>query len=516
MLEHVAQGQTRFLTPGVAPDSRGVLLGRFGLLLFPSLEGAVSWLRLYAAESSLDELMPGLEIETWETPLRGRATAIRIPISSSYVLDRAARCARLAGGNAFTGTSKHFVKYRDDRSPFGYDAAELAMTPAEADYVCHGESFVQTYRRSGSIAFDRLLYRLSLRRVMGKGIDADARRELLILCAPGLADGVVRYLWRNRVTAEAALVRPRPESSFAEDPGQPMLAIRIFDLPERILDLFRGTPGIHVFALAAENVAVELGYAHPIDLTSCRSLFAAGTFTLFWGAEDRVDVITGGLETTPLENLTRVDIRAEQAHAAALLKSEELQPIGVELRLEPSMVAPRNVCATLVPLEQQAWLKKLVFLLPQASLHGHRVAVTDRGILVVADDRVDVVPLGHLLVAATDGVLIPLGMDIVPRVAEDVLAAALGHAPGVITVFPPSGVPFQIKDSDLQPLERRVLAKIEVTEASIEDRATKARSHPQIKNDAVGRFALWGLPDPAKKGLALPVEAPEPNESDDT
>jgi hypothetical protein len=46
-LEHVAQGQSRFMTPGVAPDPRGVLLGRFCLLLFPTLEGVVSWLRLY-------------------------------------------------------------------------------------------------------------------------------------------------------------------------------------------------------------------------------------------------------------------------------------------------------------------------------------------------------------------------------------------------------------------------------------------------------------------------------------
>ncbi len=60
-LEHVAQGQARFMTPGVAPDPRGVLLGRYCLLLFPTLEGVVSWLRLYSAEGSLDELISGLE-----------------------------------------------------------------------------------------------------------------------------------------------------------------------------------------------------------------------------------------------------------------------------------------------------------------------------------------------------------------------------------------------------------------------------------------------------------------------
>ena len=56
-LEHVAHGQARFMTPGVAPDPRGIVLGRYLLLVFPTLEGVVSWLRLYSHESSLDELV---------------------------------------------------------------------------------------------------------------------------------------------------------------------------------------------------------------------------------------------------------------------------------------------------------------------------------------------------------------------------------------------------------------------------------------------------------------------------
>ena len=58
MLERVAQGQTRFSVPGVAPDARGIVLGRLGALLFPSLDGVVGWLRLYAGEDSLDDLLP--------------------------------------------------------------------------------------------------------------------------------------------------------------------------------------------------------------------------------------------------------------------------------------------------------------------------------------------------------------------------------------------------------------------------------------------------------------------------
>src|SRR5690349_22114100 len=78
-LEHVAQGQTRFFTPGVAPDPRGILLGRLCVMTFPTLEGAVSWLRLYSAEAALDELMANLSITKARTALGSREIVVTIP-----------------------------------------------------------------------------------------------------------------------------------------------------------------------------------------------------------------------------------------------------------------------------------------------------------------------------------------------------------------------------------------------------------------------------------------------------
>src|SRR5690606_35253746 len=120
------------------------LLGRYGLMLFATLEGVVSWFRLYSAEAALDELLPELEIHQARTPLGSRELLVRIPAASSYAMDRAARCARLVGGATYTGTSKHFVKYRDDRSPYGYDAAEIHALPRGADLMVHGLDFTQT------------------------------------------------------------------------------------------------------------------------------------------------------------------------------------------------------------------------------------------------------------------------------------------------------------------------------------------------------------------------------------
>ena len=118
-LEHVAQGQTRFFTPGVAPDPRGILLGRYVVMTFATLEGAVSWFRLYSSEASLDELLANVTIMKCKTALGGREIVVQIPAVTSYAADRAARLCRLVGGAVYTGTAKHFVKYRDDRSPYG-------------------------------------------------------------------------------------------------------------------------------------------------------------------------------------------------------------------------------------------------------------------------------------------------------------------------------------------------------------------------------------------------------------
>ena len=510
MLERVALGQSRFMTPGVAPDPRGVLLGRYGLMLFATLEGVVSWFRLYSAEAALDELLPELEIHQTRTPLGSRELLLRIPAPSSYAMDRAARCARLVGGATYTGTSKHFVKYRDDRSPYGYDAAEIHALPAGADLMVHGLDFTQTYIREGHLPFERLLFRLSLRRVPG-GLDlgAEERGELVLVVARGLGDGVIRYLWRNRVATELGLVQPRGDSALGAGGAPSYLLMRVRDLPARMLELFSATPGIDVFRWAAPQVAVQAGFAHMIDLGSCASIFDPSRVYLFWGNVergrpgptgadriDRVDVLDGPLELSGIEHFTRINISAEDVRAEGALEFEIVNEVGVNIELAPSLAAPRHVVGALIPLAQRHMLKRLVYFLPQTSLHGHRVAVTDRGILVITTEDIDVVPLGQLLCELAPGLLVPLGMDLVPRVAPAVLAQTLGHESGKLTVFPHRETPFQVPESALTPLERRALARVELESASPVDARVEPGAEPTLVNEPVGRFALWGFSGP--------------------
>jgi hypothetical protein len=141
------------------------------------------------------------------------------------------------------------------------------------------------------------------------------------------------------------------------------------------------------------------------------------------------------------------------------------------------------------------------------------VSVTDRGILVIGSENLDVIPLGQLLCELTPGLLVPLGMDIVPRVSPEVLARALGHQPGVVTVFPPptgrgDDKPFQIPEGSFSTLERRSLAKLEVDRADVTDYAATPPPEAQVVNDAVGRFALWGFPEVADRKALPPPKSP--------
>jgi hypothetical protein len=504
-LEHVAQGQTRFFTPGVAPDPRGIVLGRYCMMTFATLEGAVSWFRLYSSEAALDELLANLAITKCKTALGSREIVVQIPAVSSYAVDRAARLCRLVGGAIYTGTAKHFVKYRDDRSPYGYDAVDIGTMPATTDFMVHGDEFAQGYVREGELPFSRLLFRLSIRKLPGgERLDADDRSDLFLAVARGLSEGIIRYLWRNRVEGHAGLFTPGSSSAFDDrtrDRGY--MLIRVTALPERILALFLGTPGIDVFRPVGANAAVAVGYQHPIDLASCASVFPADTFHVFW-PNDRVDVLPGPLALSDIADLTRVDLELERPKDPRTHRSGPVEPIGVELKLAASMGPPRRVVATLIPLGHGPRLKRILFALPPVSLRGHRVASTDRGLLVIGSENLDVIPLGQLLCELTPGLLVPLGMDVVPRVSADVLARALGHQPGIVTVFTSDGRPFQVSEAAFTSLERRSLAKLEIEQAGALDYAAEPSAEAQVVNDAVGRFALWGFPDAPDRKLLPP------------
>jgi hypothetical protein len=191
MLERIALHQTRLHTPGLGLDAKGVALGTKGMVLVPSIDRLVTLLAICARERALNDIMPGLEMHVAKSKLGTREITLEFAAESSDRMDRVAETARLVGGFTFTGTSRHFVQYRDSAAPFGYDARHLLST--DAALALYHEQFSQTYDLERRIDLRTLLLRLMPR------VDPSTKREpglRIIIAEQGLGPALVHYFVR--------------------------------------------------------------------------------------------------------------------------------------------------------------------------------------------------------------------------------------------------------------------------------------------------------------------------------
>jgi hypothetical protein len=506
MLQRVALGQVRFNIPGLTPDARGVVGGKQLAARFASMDRLVAFLRALSAELSLDDLQPGLRIVYARGSAGTREAIALMPATSAsaQVGEVVARAARLAGGQCFTGSGKHFVQFRDAGAPLGYDAA--APSQEAGDLVLYGAELDVAYRIESDLPLPRLLLRLSLQR---RGAEAwPPEGPLLLVARRGLGSLVAEYLHRARIAgrdaarageqtlrAAAALCETAGGGSFST--ARAFWLFRIEGAPARMHGLLTKTPGLELYAPVTDNVAVAVGWRHPIALESCRGAFPADRLTLF-------SPRGGPLEISPMPVLTAVEdvVRlrppapreAERVAAGVAGRPE----VAVPLRLEPSAEPRRRAVAALVPWARVPWLRRLCYALPAPALRGHRVAVLERGVLVLAQSVLEGIPFGALLDAAAPDVLVPLGTRLRPAVPPDLLAERLGAQGGAIVVFPALGAPpFRVPPEVLEPLDRRVLSTMTRPDDETAARPVDAEIPDpgvEIENEPLGPMPLWGLP----------------------
>src|SRR6201996_55501 len=200
MLDRVAVHQTRLRTPGLGLDAKGVALGAKGLVLLPSIDRLVAFLALYTRQGSLADILRSLSVEVVKSKLGAREVTLTFTAESSDRLARAAEVARLAGGYAFTGPSRHFVQYRDAAAPFGYDIGQI--TPSDSALALYHNTFSQTYDVERKIEVRALLLRLE------PHPDPATHREVgqrWICAEAGLGPALIQYFVRSSVEAEVGV-----------------------------------------------------------------------------------------------------------------------------------------------------------------------------------------------------------------------------------------------------------------------------------------------------------------------
>jgi hypothetical protein len=541
MLQRVALGQVRFNLPGLGVDSRGVVGGRQLAVRFGAIDRLVSFFRLLSAEQSLDDLQPGLRILQARASAGTREAIVVLPAGSSHLGETAARVARMAGGQTFTGNGKHFVQYRDARAPLGYDAASISQEPG--DLIFYGLEHTVSYGVESELPLQKLLLRLSLQRQHGRARDLDPGSVLFLTARRGLGAMLAEYFYRAQsatllaapgaagagggaagtpgtpppqpLRASATLCDGSAESAFQA--GTAFWLFRLESVPPRMMGLLSRTPGLELFTPVSTNVAVTFGYRHPIHLDACKGVFPGDRFFLFSPTEAGATVLSPPPVFAAVEDLVHVRapaLREPENRAARVMPRPDFT---VPLRLEPFPDYQRHAVATLVPWHQSDWLRRLCYTLPATALRGYRLAVLDRGILVISGGVLDGIPFGTLLDFAAPDLLVPLGARLRPAVSPQILAERTGAAGGAIVVFPGLGeAPFRVPADAIEPLERRTLAGgdlasaaglaaargriAEPVEVQLGDASPASEGEGgalpldpvEIENDRLGPMPLWG------------------------
>jgi len=497
MLERIALHQTRLRAPGLGLDAKGVALGAKGLVLLPSIDRLVAWLSVYTREHSLEDLMPSLEIHLVRSKLGTREITFAFAAESSDRMDRVAETARLVGGFTFTGTSRHFVQYRDKAAPFGYDAGQLLVT--DSALALYHDRFTQTYDEEKSVDLRSLLLRLMLHLDPRTVEDPGPR---FLVAEKGLGPALIHYLVRSRVDGDVTVGEWPPTSAFDEGPVQ-RYVVRVPELPKRMYALMRLTPGITTFLPVGPGIAVEIGFRHPVQLRACPVFDAAGLVLLRGGGHE-----PWALQKLPqmgdLRAFARVELRGEDARSVAVAtKTREPEPVRVPLRVMPSTAPWRNVTATWIPVDRIPLLRKLAYALPHQSITRTTIAVTSRGAFLRCPDGVEAIPLGTFFVEIHPGLYVPAGYEVAPAVAPEVLYRALGAAASQMIFVTTDATALAVDAAAFAPLETALL-EAAAFEPIVADaiEAALATVPVELKLTALGAFPLRGA-EPAEPAKAL-------------
>ena len=450
MLERVAVHQTRLRTPGLGLDAKGVAIGAKGLVLLPSLDRLVAFLALYSRQGSLADVLRTLSVEVVVSKLKAREVTLAFSAESSDRMDRIAEVARLAGGFTFTGTSRHFVQYRDAAAPFGYDVPQIM--PADAALVLYHAAFTQSYDTERKIDVRSLLLRLEPHVDPSAGTEAGPR---WLLAEAGLGPALVHYFVRSAVEAEVGVAEWPPASSFDDGPVL-RYVFRLPAIPDRMVPLLTRTPGLGAFVPAAPGAAVEVGFRHPVNLRAC-PLFPDAGLVLFRGHG------AGALELATLPALgdvrsfARVELRAGELGGSGVARVLAQGAVSIPLRLVPSTEPWRAVTASFVRTDELPLLRRIAYALGPDTLRRLRVAFTAEGAFLRHPTGIEAVPVGELYREVHPGLYVPAGYDAVPAVAPEVLHRALGAPPGLALFLTRDGRTLGVPGEAFVPLETAIL-----------------------------------------------------------
>jgi hypothetical protein len=396
---------------------------------------------------------------------------------SSDVMDRVAEVARLTGAFTFTGTTRHFVQYRDAAAPFGYDAMELLKSNAE---LClYHDSFSQAYDVERTLELRQLVERLSVEPAATSGFDTGTA---WVLAASALGPPLVRHFAAAGVAARAAMLAPKSELGLGKDPW----LFRLDSVPPRVRGLLTDTPGLSLFRERTEGAAVAVGFEHPWALAAF-PVFRPGELVLFPGGNRPALVLELPSVFAPVATLVEPRLARALSEGPAQASALGLPRVATRVRLLPSLSASRRIAAARLVGAETEQLRKLSYVVSPRTLGETRVAATDQGVFLIQPSDGQGIPLGALYAEAGERIYVPLGCELVPRLAPDLLLASMQVPEGHLSFFHADGTVSALPAAAFAPLAQALLEPSVWTEpASHAFRAELGTELPTLWLDTLG------------------------------
>jgi hypothetical protein len=491
LLERIALHQTRLHTPGLGLDGKGVALGAKGVVLFPSIDRLVAFLAVYTRERSLEALLPSLNVSIVRSKLGTREVVLEFAAESSDRMDVIADTARLAGGFTFTGTSRHFVQYRDAAAPFGYDATQMLAT--EAALAVYHDRFSQAYDVERVIELRALVLRLVPRAEPSARLLPGAR---FVVAEQGLGPALVHYLARSSVEGDVCVAEWPPGSAFDDSPVRRWV-LSLPETPVRMRPLLESTPGITSFLPVAPGVAVEAGYRHPLALRACPVFDPEGLVFLRGEGSDPW-TLAKRPPMGALSAFTHVELRSTSVEAIATGLVDP-EPIRVPLRVEQSSKGLTRVVAAWIAPAELSWLRRIVYALPRSTLARATVARTSLGAFVRSDTGIEAIPLGTFFTEVHPRIFVPAGHEVTPDVAPEVLAKTLSATSTSVLFLRPNARPVALEEGAFVPLEAALLEAPPLDTATA-DEISQALDEPllELQTTSIGLLPVRGVDSPPK------------------
>ena len=510
-LEHVAQGQTRFFTPGVAPDPRGILLGRSCLMTFPTLEGAVSWLRLYSSEASLDELMA--------EPRRSPRRAPRSAAARSSCRSRRCRRTRPIARRGWRGSSaaRSTPAPRSTSSSTATIARRTATTRSTSARCRRRPTSWSTATSSRRATCARATCRSRACCSGCRSASCPAASGSRPRIAPSCSSrSRTASPTASSATCGATASRRRPACSTPQLDERVRRSRRAIaatcgsaraTCPSGSSQLFLGTPG-HRRVPARRRERRGRGRLRASDRSRVVPVGVPGRHVpRVLARRSRRRAARARSRSATSRDLTRVDLELERPRdpRRARRRRRRVDRRRAPARGRDGPAAPRGRDADPARARRRG---------SSASCSRCRrcrcAAIASRSPIAAsswsARENLDVIPLGQLLCELTPGPARAARHGRrAARVARGARARARPRGRRASPCSRADGRPFQVTEGAFTTLERRSLAKIEVERATVErSRAPSSTPSAQVVNDAVGRFALWGFPDAPDRKLLPP------------